>query len=142
MDIHDARSTIAELLRESVRWAGDRLVDRVLQPGEPSVSPAARIVMAHIDPEGVTASEVARQLRVSRQHVHARVQELLAVGLVTVHPAPGSGRERIIRATEAGESRRQRALTQLWSLDEEIAERIGREDLEHLRSTLLRLLDR
>ncbi|GGP77543.1 MarR family winged helix-turn-helix transcriptional regulator [Saccharothrix coeruleofusca] len=141
-DLEQARTTIAELLREGVRWAGDRLAERVLQPGEPVLSAGARLVMAHVVGEGVSTAQLARKLRVSRQHVHARVKELAAAGLVVVEPAPGSQREKVVRATAAGEDRRGRALAELRRLDDEIADRVGRDDLEHLRSTLRRLLDR
>ena len=127
---------LAVLLREGFRWFTDRLNQEAEAVGTVRLSASAGLLMSYLRPEGVRPAEIAREMRVSRQHVHTVVRELLDAGILTQQPDPRSGRDKIIITTPAGEQRRRQATARLATLEAELAGRLGPENLAQLRSLL------
>ncbi|PZS30781.1 MAG: MarR family transcriptional regulator [Pseudonocardiales bacterium] len=129
---------LAVLLREGFRWFTEQLNDQAADAGAVRISAGAAMVMSYLRTGGSRPAEIARQMGVSRQHVHAVVRELVDVGVLTLAPDPSSGRDILITTTVVGEQRRLNALDQLAGLEAEIADRLGPDDLAHLRDLLTR----
>jgi DNA-binding MarR family transcriptional regulator len=64
------------------------------------------------------------------------VHGLVAAGLLEQVPDPASARQRLIRRTREGERAHRQAGIILERLEEQLAERIGRETVDALRTTL------
>lgn len=134
-----SRPPLAVLLREGFRWFTERLNDEAAICGEWRISPAASIVLSHLDSQGSRPADVARSMGVSRQHVHTIVRELTDAGVVSTVPDPVSRRDRLVVPTIEGEARRRRAVAHLTGLEAELAHTIGEADLDRLRDILMRL---
>ncbi|MFB7657880.1 MULTISPECIES: MarR family winged helix-turn-helix transcriptional regulator [unclassified Streptomyces] len=134
-----AQPLLIMVLREGVRWFNERLNDTAAANDEPRISGAAAIVLSFLQPEGSRPAEIAHAMGVSRQHVHTVVRELTTAGILTTAPDPTSGRDRLIVLTPDGEQRRRRAVTQLATLEDELAQRLDPGELEQVRQTLARL---
>ena len=83
-----------------------------------------------------TISDVAMALNVTRQAVHASVKRLAALKILELQSMPGNQRDKIIAITERGMQARQTAVEQTNVVERELAEAIGREELEKLRQSL------
>ena len=87
-----------------------------------------------------TISELARDLSISRQATHNSILRLIENGVVELHPAPGSKRDKIPVVTEKGQAVRRLAAKNLVIIEAELEAKIGTERLEQLRGILIELL--
>jgi DNA-binding MarR family transcriptional regulator len=127
---------LPRLLGNARRWFDDALTAAMRGTGERPVSPTQFGLFAVLDDEGTTVSELARRMGVTRQTVHQAVHGLVDAGLLEQAPDPGSARQRLIRRTPEGERVHRRALLVLERLERTLAERIGADAVEALRSAL------
>jgi DNA-binding MarR family transcriptional regulator len=84
----------------------------------------------------LTVPQIARQMGLTRQSVHATVKRLIADGLVELEPNADHRRSQLVRMTELGE-RRYAAIDGLqikWV--NQLAQGIDRSDLETTRRVL------
>ncbi len=88
-----------------------------------------------------TVSEIAGRLGVTKQAVSQGVKRLVDEGVVCLEPKPGNGKEKIVAMTEKGQAARLIAGEKLKLLETRLAEEIGPNDLEILRSLLRRIAD-
>lgn len=72
----------------------------------------------------------------SKQAVGKRIQELAAVGLVTVEPDPTDGRASIVRRTPEGDRVLRAVLAQIADLEAELRGQVGARRYETFRSVL------
>ncbi|MDL4815622.1 MarR family winged helix-turn-helix transcriptional regulator [Actinomadura opuntiae] len=127
---------LPRLLANARRWFDEALTEAMRDTGEQPVSPPQVGLFAVLDDDGTTVSELARRMGVARQTVHQAVHGLVDAGLLEQVPDPGSARQRLIRRTTEGERIHRRALAVLDRLERTLAERIGAEKVEALRSAL------
>ncbi|MFB4300513.1 MarR family winged helix-turn-helix transcriptional regulator [Actinomadura sp. NTSP31] len=127
---------LPRLLGNARRWFDEGLTAAMRETGEQPVSPTQFGLFAVLDDDGTTVSELARRMGVTRQTVHQAVHGLVGAGLLEQTPDPGSARQRLIRRTAEGERVHRRALDVLERLERTLAERIGAETVEALRSAL------
>ncbi len=85
-------------------------------------------------------SELARDLGITRQATHNSILRLIENGLIELHPAPGSKRDKIPLVTEKGQALRRFAAKNLFIIEAELEAKIGAERLEQLRGILIELL--
>ncbi|WP_058043519.1 MarR family winged helix-turn-helix transcriptional regulator [Streptomyces roseifaciens] len=134
--MQSTRRTLPQLFSDARRWFEEGLLSAMEAAGTTPVSPTQVQLFAVLDEDGTTASELARRMGVTRQTAHQAVQGLIAAGLLEQAPDPASARQRLIRRTEEGERAHHQAGVILERLEEELAERIGRESFDALRSAL------
>lgn len=80
-----------------LRALGERL------HGDLAVTPAMRAVLETLDEEGErTVAQIARAKSVSRQHIQALTNALVASGLVETRPNPADRRAPLVGPTAAG----------------------------------------
>ncbi len=87
-----------------------------------------------------TISELARDLGITRQATHNSILRLIENGVVELHPAPGSKRDKIPVVTAKGQAVRRLAAKNLVIIEAELEAKIGTERLEQLRGILIDLL--
>ncbi|MFC5148839.1 MarR family winged helix-turn-helix transcriptional regulator [Streptomyces aureoversilis] len=134
--MQSTRRTLPQLFSDARRWFEEGLLSAMEAAGATPVSPTQVQLFAVLDEDGTTASELARRMGVTRQTAHQAVQGLIAAGLLVQVPDPASARQRLIRRTEEGERAHRQAGVILERLEEELAERIGRESFDALRAAL------
>ncbi|RFC70651.1 MarR family winged helix-turn-helix transcriptional regulator [Streptomyces sp. AcE210] len=127
---------LPQLLGDARRWFEEGLLAAMEAGGAAPVSPTQAQLFAVLDDEGTTVSELARRMGVTRQTAHQAVHGLIAAGLLEQVPDPTSARQRLIRRTREGERAHRQAGVILERLEGQLAERIGRETVDALRTAL------
>lgn len=127
-DLSEYSDILAHEIREKTVFAGTSQAD------------AKTFMLISRHPRGIT--DLAKALNISRQAAHKSVRRLVEVGVVSYELAPGSRRDRIARITDQGLEARKVGLEIAAGVERNFRERIGEEDLETLRSLLMRLLGR
>ncbi|MEU2564455.1 MarR family winged helix-turn-helix transcriptional regulator [Streptomyces longispororuber] len=130
------RRNLPQLLGDARRWFEEGLLTALEAGGATPVSPTQVQLFAALDDQGTTVSELARRMGVTRQTAHQAVHGLVAAGLLEQTPDPASARQRLIRRTAEGERAHRQAGLILERLEEQLAERIGRENADALRAAL------
>ncbi|MGW2865284.1 MarR family winged helix-turn-helix transcriptional regulator [Streptomyces sp. NPDC001205] len=134
--MHNTRQSLPRLFADARRWFEEGLAAAMEAAGAQPVSPAQTHLFAVLDEDGATVSELARRMGVTRQTAHQAVHALAAAGLLTQVPDPSSARRRLIlRTAEGGRAHRQ-ATAILERLEEELARRLGRHNVDALRTAL------
>lgn len=95
--------------------------------------------LSNIDPNGSTASEIARCIHVTKQAMSKMVKEIERVGYIEFHPHENDGRAMVIHLTSKGEDLLKLGITISERLKAEMVELVGEADVEHLIDTLQRL---
>ncbi|MFH8409060.1 MarR family winged helix-turn-helix transcriptional regulator [Streptomyces sp. NPDC018019] len=134
--MQSTRRNLPQLLGDARRWFEEGLLAALEAGGATPVSPTQVQLFAALDDQGTTISELARRMGVTRQTAHQAVHGLVAAGLLEQSPDPTSARQRLIRRTEEGERAHRQAELILERLEEQLAERIGREKADALRTAL------
>lgn len=132
----DISRNLPQLLGEARNWFDQALLAAMGDDSTPPVSPTQLQLFAVLDEDGTTVSELARRMGVTRQTAHQAVHSLVAAGLLEQASHPASARQRLIRRTPEGARAHGRALRTLERLEQELAERIGRETVDALRAAL------
>ncbi|WP_420414198.1 MarR family winged helix-turn-helix transcriptional regulator [Roseibium sp.] len=86
-----------------------------------------------------TVSELARDRGVTRQSIHSAVHRLVEAGALRLDPVPGNLRDKMPVPTEKGLEARKKAQALVAEMEQELAEKLGREKLETLRGLLQEL---
>ncbi|MEM5427708.1 MarR family transcriptional regulator [Cupriavidus oxalaticus] len=113
-----------------------RVMEGAQRNGYGEVTPAMNKMFAHMVGPPVSLSELARHLAVSRQAVHQLANEAARLGLVEFVPSELDGRVRLLRFTEKGWTMSAVAAKDFESVEDELAKRIGNDDLATLRRIL------
>jgi DNA-binding MarR family transcriptional regulator len=93
---------LGALLRLAWERLQIELYDALADEGFDDLRPVHRPLVRYPSVDGLRPSEVADQLRLSRQAVNDLLRELEALGYLRLEPDPDDGRARIIRYTERG----------------------------------------
>lgn len=117
-------------------WVDDGLQAHMQREMGISLPRAQSMMMACID-DGITSqSDMAAQLRVSKQAVQQSLKALVAKDLVTVTPDPDSGRRKIAALTRRGREAREIAQDGIRSLEQALQQRIGADRYAALHDAL------
>ena len=122
----------------------DELFGELAAQGHPDVRPRHGAVLAHLDREGMRATDLARSSGRHKQVIGHLIDELVALGYVERRPDPADRRAKLVVPTERGldEMRRSDAIAR--AIERRHARRIGPEALERLKESLAQIagLDR
>jgi DNA-binding MarR family transcriptional regulator len=89
----------------------------------------------------MSMSEIARELKITRQAVQASVKRLRELDVVDLEAIPGNRRDKWVVITPSGVSAQATAVQQIAKLEEEIAASLGAMDLETFRGALTAVLE-
>lgn len=89
----------------------------------------------------MTLSEIARELKITRQAVQASVKRLRKLDVVDLEAIPGNRRDKWVVITPRGRVAQAGVVRQVDVMEEEIAKALGPMDLETFRTALLAVLD-
>ena len=108
----------------------------VLAEGERGLRPSHHRVIGHVPPEGITITDLADQVGMSKQGIGQFVSQLTESGHLTVTLDPGDRRIRIVRRTAKGQAAARRLSGLLDSLEQTWAERVGESRYAEFRAIL------
>jgi DNA-binding MarR family transcriptional regulator len=89
---------------------------------------------------GLTSTELAERLGVTKQAAGQIVDDLETRGYLRREPHPEGGRRRLVLLTDKAEDHLVAAGRVLRGLEAELARRLGRRDFAEMRHTLVRLV--
>jgi DNA-binding MarR family transcriptional regulator len=132
---------LAYLLGSALRWveAGIRQQLDELK-GIPELTLTQWMLMASLDRDGTSISEVARRLGVSRQAAHQAIGELSKLKLLELVPDDTDKRARLARLSKQGRKMDDAVVKGIWAMEEGLKERIGSKNSEALRIALEAML--
>lgn len=127
---------LARLLGLALAELTARMRARLVEAGFGDQRAAHDAVFAHLPPEGLTLSALARRAGMSKQAMSELVGDLEAKGYLVRGPDPADRRVRIIRFTPRGWASVEVALAAFAELETDLADRLGAPRLAALRETL------
>lgn len=137
---HPGFANIRGLVADLNEYLDQRMVELRKGTGLDAARPADANIFMMINRNPRTISELARDKGVSRQAVHAAVSRLVDLGALRLEPVPGNKRDKMPVPTELGLEARQKAGLLLRELEGDLETALGKDDLETLRSLLMKLL--
>lgn len=127
----------AELLLASA-WFDSALLARLEERGWPPLSPTRSRAFLAMSAGPLRVSDLARSLDVSRQAAHKLLDGLERDGFVERRPDEHDGRAQVVVFTDRGRELACEASRILPELEQELARRIGADQVEALRRALAR----
>jgi DNA-binding MarR family transcriptional regulator len=113
----------------------------LLAAGEPGLRPSHHRVIGHVPPEGITVTELAERVGMSKQGIGQFVTQLTESGHLVVDRHPDDRRIRMVRRTAEGDAAARRLADLLEGLEADWANRVGTHRYNAFRATLDELAD-
>jgi DNA-binding MarR family transcriptional regulator len=120
----DVRHVLLSLLR-GFYWFDEGLQNYLQARGWPVVTRPQSMVMANLVLGVRRPSDIARAMGVSRQAIHATINQMVASGIVELVDDPSSRRVKIVAPTRMGEAMRRDAQASMVLMGEELGRRLG-----------------
>jgi DNA-binding MarR family transcriptional regulator len=121
----DARHLLLSLL-QGFYWFDEGLQNYLQACGWPVVTRPQSMVMANLVLGVRHPSEIARNMGVSRQAIHATINQMIDLGIVELADDPGNRRVKLIAPTAMGETMRIDAQRSMILMGEELGRRLGK----------------
>lgn len=135
-----AEVPLARLFLSAAGILVDELHEGLAARGWRDVRHAWGFAMGRLSTGHATVNDLAAFLGVSKQAASKTVEHMQANGLVRVAPHPDDGRQKIVEMTSDGERFRRDVEDIYQQVESAWAERIGRDELERMRTHLTALL--
>jgi DNA-binding MarR family transcriptional regulator len=115
---------------------------RLAEFGFPELSlPLGGNVLRWLGERGQRVSELSRLSGVSKQAISQQVRYLTEHGYVRLEPDPDDARAKIVSLTERGRASHRAALAAFAAIEKGLAERLGDDGLDELRTALGTIAD-
>jgi DNA-binding MarR family transcriptional regulator len=134
------RPLIGLLLRLLYQHYSQDIDAALREAGFDDIRPPHANVFPFVPAEGITVSGLAELARVRKQTMAEAVNDLEHLGYVERRPNPSDRRSRLVFLTERGASVRPVTHAAAARVEQQWAQLTSPEELEELRSALLRLL--
>lgn len=121
----DFRHMLLSLLR-GFYWFDEGLQNYLQARGWPVVTRPQSMVMANLVLGVRRPSDIARNMGVSRQAIHATINQMVEMGMVELVDDPTNGRVKIIAPTAMGDTMRIDAQRSMILMGEELSRRLGK----------------
>ncbi|MBX2797618.1 MAG: MarR family transcriptional regulator [Myxococcales bacterium] len=132
----------SKLLQRAIRAFEEDLAHRLRQVGVEQITASRFQLLRHLDADGMTITELARNAGISKQAVSQALGPLVRDGMVQVTPKPNDGRSRLVRWTALGSRLQRTALEAVGSIEADYEQLLGQEDYATLRDALTTLASR
>jgi DNA-binding MarR family transcriptional regulator len=127
---------LMQLLLNYYDWFDASLQTILASNGDKAFSKAQSAIFVNLAEGRNTAVEIARHLGVSKQAVNKTVGELVESGLLTLVVDAEDKRSKRILPTRAGLEKGRQAAQALHQLEQELAQRLGKDQVKALRAIL------
>lgn len=123
-------------LLQAFYWCDESLQNYLRSRGWPEVTRPQSMVMANIVLGVNRPSDIARNMGISRQAIHATINQMVEVGIVALSSDPSNRRVKIVTPTKLGETMRVDAQQAMVIQAEELAARLGEDEFRQLTRIL------
>jgi DNA-binding MarR family transcriptional regulator len=120
----DVRHLLLSLLR-GFYWFDEGLQNYLQARGWPVVTRPQSMVMANLVLGVRRPSDIARNMGVSRQAIHATIGKMIELGIVELVDDPSNGRIKIVKPTAMGDTMRVDAQRSMQIMADELGRRVG-----------------
>ncbi|MDT3442485.1 MULTISPECIES: MarR family winged helix-turn-helix transcriptional regulator [unclassified Pseudofrankia] len=127
------------LTGQLMRAIQKELFAALAEQGHPDVSPRHGLVLAHLDPEGVRATDLAERIGQHKQIVGTIVDELVRLGYVRREPDPADGRAKLVVPTDRGQDEIAKARAILATIERRHEESLGADAYADFKRTLVQV---
>jgi DNA-binding MarR family transcriptional regulator len=124
-----------QLLR-AADWYDANLRRALVDAGFPELNQSHSRVFALLGGRGVTPSELARSIGMTRQSMQMLLRGLITHGLIVLEPDGLDNRRINVRLAARGEAMMRQARGELQKLERRMERHVGRDAMEALRSSL------
>lgn len=131
---------LIRLLSIAAQQLEEAVLRRQHAGGFTDIRPAHGAVFAHVPPEGIRLTDLAKRAGMSKQAMSELVLDMEALGYLERTPDPDDGRSRLIGFTKRGWAAIDNALDAFDDMEAELGARIGVTRVAELRRTLERML--
>jgi DNA-binding MarR family transcriptional regulator len=104
--------------------------------GEAGLRPSHHRVIGHVPADGITVTELAERVGMTKQGIGQFVTQLSDSGHLLVSASPDDGRVRIVRRTAKGDEAVRRLAGLLEQLEADWADRVGTHRYHQFRAIL------
>lgn len=136
----DAGPYIGYLTRRVWQWVRQIIAAEVMAAGFTDLNPAHVAVFRNPAPDGLSPSELAEQLQITKQSVNELLGHLERHGYLVREPDPRNSRRRRIRLTDQGHQVHAVALAAAQEAERTAAKLLGEDRLADLRRNLTDLV--
>jgi DNA-binding MarR family transcriptional regulator len=123
-------------LLQAFYWFDDGLQAYLQDKGWAQVTRPQSMVMVNIVTGVRRPSDIARNLGVSRQAIHATIAQMVEMGMLELKDDPEDGRSKIVAIAAQGQAMRADANEAVKALTGELARRIGKAKVANLAAAL------
>lgn len=127
-DEDDIRHLLLSLL-QGFYWFDEGLQNYLQARGWPVVTRPQSMVMANLVLGVRRPSDIARNMGVTRQAIHATINQMVELGMVALVDDPANRRVKMMVMTPNGERMRKDAQAAMLLLGEELGRRLGKPQL-------------
>ena len=120
----------------AIDWYDNSLQSVMASKGWRVVNRGQAMMLVHIVSGITRPSDIAREMRTTRQHIHAIAKGLIEDNILELIPDPDDGRSRQYQLTEDATALRSKVLEILDYLNSRLADRIGKDTIRDLRRAL------
>lgn len=121
----DIKHLLLSLL-QGFYWFDEGLQNYLQARGWPVVTRPQSMVMANIVLGVRRPSDIARRLGVSRQAIHATINQMIGLGMVALVDEPSNRRVKVMALTPLGETMRVDAQQAMVVMGDELGRRLGK----------------
>lgn len=136
----DAGPYLGWLTRQVWQWVRQSVAAEVAAAGFADLNPAHLAVFRNQGPGGMSPSELAQQLQITKQSVNELLGHLEQHGYLVREPDPRNSRRRRIRLTGQGQEVQAIVRAAAWRAERTAAELLGEHRLADLRRNLTDLV--
>ena len=129
------------MLRFILRRAREQLYAGVAEAGYENLNPAHMLVFRSPGPQGLRPSEIANEMRITKQSVNDLLRHLERHGYLVLDPDPTDGRARVVRLTDKGRVLESVVNDEAQRTEERIGKRLGPRRYAQLCSALEDIVD-
>ena len=133
---------LAILIVAANRCVADRLGAAVATVGGESMRASFGFVIRAVAAEQPTVSRLAELLGVTKQAASRLADDMVSLGYLQRGADPGDRRRTLLELTPTGERVRARAAQESDTMEAELRERFGDEQVGHLRALLIDFVER
>jgi DNA-binding MarR family transcriptional regulator len=130
---------LGALLRIPVEVIRQRMLAGLHEHGFTDLIPAHLIVLRYPGPDGRRPTELAGQSGMSKQALNYHLGQLETLGYLERRPDGDDHRSKRVHLTPRGHAAMQTIRATVTEVEQEWAQALGAEDVEQLRSLLIRL---
>jgi DNA-binding MarR family transcriptional regulator len=138
----NADPDLAIIVTGAARAVADRLGDAVLRAGIDDMRTSFGFVIRALAERDRTLTELSELLGVTKQAAIKVVDEMELRGYLTREADPADRRAKVLSLTDKAKRVRRVALRESRRLEKELLDDVGAGDVQAMRRTLLRLLER